>query len=259
MAADRLDLIREHLYTNGSVSVQDLCTATGASPATVRRDLQRLEDDGAVERTHGGVRLAGSAGMEVSFRVRENLNIRAKRLIAKRAHGLIRPHTTIFFDAGTTVLQVARLLRLHPLPVAVFTNGLAVANELANLPDLQVSVLGGVLRRENLSFIGPLAEQILGQIWFDQLFLGFTAAHEDGFFHTLDAGEASLNQMMLTRAAETILLADSNKFLRRATYRVASFRAPLRLISDDDLSAEWRQRLREAGVGVDIVRGDEAS
>lgn len=257
MTNDRLDLIRHHLYVRGAASVQDLCTATGASLATVRRDLQRLEEEGAVERTHGGVRLAGNAGVETAFRIRESENIRAKRMIARRAYALIRPQTTIFLDAGTTVLQVARLLRLQPLDISVFTNGLAVASELANVPALRVTVLGGQLRNENLSFVGPLAEQMLAGLWFDQLFMGFSAAHDDGTISTLDMQEASLNRHMLGRTAEPVLLADSSKFGTRSTYRVAPFGRPMQVVSDGGLAKPWRERLLEMGVGVMIPAEEE--
>jgi DeoR family fructose operon transcriptional repressor len=257
MSGDRLDVIRHHLYVRGAASVQDLCDATGASLATIRRDLQRLEEEGAVERTHGGVRLAESAGVETAFRVRESQNIRAKRMIARSAYDLIRPQTTIFLDAGTTVLQVARLLRLQPIAVSIFTNGLAVANELANVPALRVTVIGGQLRNENLSFVGPQAEQVLGEVWFDQLFMGFSAAHEDGSINTLDVHEASLNRRMLTRTATPILLADSSKFGLRATYGVAPLQPPLKMVSDDGLSEAWRKRLADLGVDLLVAADGE--
>ncbi|SEQ73737.1 transcriptional regulator, DeoR family [Faunimonas pinastri] len=256
MTDDRLEIIRHHLYARGSASVQELCGATGASLATVRRDLQRLEDEGAVERTHGGVRLAETAGVELGFRVREKRNIAAKRAIARSATEMIRPQSTIFLDAGTTVLQVARLLRLQPMPLSVFTNGLAVAYELANVPDLRVSVIGGQLRNENLSFVGPQAERTLDDLWFDQLFMGFSAVHEDGSFHTLDVIEASLNRRMLDRTRQPVLLADSSKFDLHAPYRVATFAPGMKIITDEGLSTDWRSRVADLGADLVLAAGE---
>ena len=81
MAADRLDIIRNTLFRHGSMRVLDLCEATNASIATIRRDLQRLQDDGVVERRHGAVRLAGGGGVELGFRARESHNLDAKVLL----------------------------------------------------------------------------------------------------------------------------------------------------------------------------------
>lgn len=256
MAGDRLEIIRNTLFQHGSLRVHELCEATGASIATVRRDLARLEDDGVVERSHGAVRLAGGGAVEIGFRVREDQNLAAKRLIAQRACTMIRPGSTVFLDAGTTVLQVARLLKLDPVPLTVFTNGLAVAYELANVPELKVSVTGGQLRNENLSFVGPQAERAMDEVWFDQLFLGFSAAHDDASFHTLDIQEASLNRRMLARTATPILLADSSKFALGAPYRVAAFSKAMTVITDEGIGPEWRRRLAEAGARLVLATGE---
>ena len=110
MKDDRASAIRQHLYSAGHSSIQEIADAVGASPATIRRDLVALEMEGAITRTHGGARIAESAGVEVAFAARESHNLAAKRLIADAAFETIAPHSTVFLDAGTTVLQVARLL-----------------------------------------------------------------------------------------------------------------------------------------------------
>ena len=131
----------------------------------------------------------------------------------------------MFLDAGTTVLQLSRLIRINPLPLRIFTNGLAVAQEFLNVPDLEVSVLGGQLRSENASLVGPQAEAMLETLWFDQLFLGASAIGPDGVIYSVDSAEANLNKRMLSRAAQSFLLADSSKFGTMATYRVAPLAA----------------------------------
>ena len=103
----------------------------------------------------------------------------------------------MFLDAGTTVLQLARLIRINPLPLRIFTNGLAVAQEFLNVPDLEVAILGGQLRSENASLVGPQAEAMLESLWFDQLFLGASAIGPDGAIYSVDSAEASFNKCML--------------------------------------------------------------
>jgi len=253
MQPDRAEVIRHHLYTCGTSTTEALASATGASVATVRRDLVALERQGVVSRTHGGARIAAAAHVEIGFATRERQNLAQKRSIAAAAFTLLRPQTSVFLDAGTTVLQLARHLRLSPMPLAIFTNGLLVARELMDVPKLRVALLGGQLRSENASLVGPAAEAMLDTLWFDKLFLGASAVGDDGCIYSLDAAEASLNGRMLARSASAVVLADASKFGHRATYLVAPLTAATAVISDRRLDAGHHRRLLEAGIAVSLA------
>ena len=146
--------------------------ATEASVATIRRDLNRLEQAGLILRTHGSARIADAATTEVAFRIRETQNIAAKRAIAATTAPLIRPNSSVFLDAGTTVLQFARHLRLNPMPLTTFTNGLMVAIELLNLPGVNVTVIGGQMRDEDVLLDGTLRGSMLDSSGSITLLLG---------------------------------------------------------------------------------------
>ncbi len=253
MHSERLDAIPRYLYSHGASSIQALADAIGASLATVRRDLQVLEQQGIISRTHGGARIANSAEVEVAFAVREKQNLFEKRAIGAAAYELLKPHSSVFLDAGTTVLQLARCLRVRPLPLAVFTNGLIAAQELMNIPKLMVSVIGGQVRNENASLVGPAAEAALDRLWFDQLFLGASAIGDDNRIYGLDAAEAHLNAQMRSRAANTTVLTDSSKFGRRATHVVCDLDNSISIITDDELSPDWQADLRENGAKLSVV------
>ena len=254
MKDDRFSAIRQHLYSAGYSSIQEIADAVGASPATIRRDLLALEAEGAIARTHGGARIAESAGIEVAFEVREQRNLSAKRAIGDAAFETITPHSAIFLDAGTTVLQVARRIRLNPLPLSVFTNCVTVAQVLMDVRDLKITLLGGHLRPQNASMVGSLAEDMLDRLWFDRLFLGAGAIAEDGCLYSLDEEEARLNEKMLSRAAVKTLLVDSSKFGQRLTYKVARLTADVSIITDDALDATWSKILKDAGCPPRLVR-----
>lgn len=249
---ERLEAIRSHLYANGFSTIQALADAVGASLATIRRDLQVLESEGSIDRVHGGARIAEGSSVEVAFQERAKRNLAAKRAIAAAAYEQLAPHATVFLDAGTTVLQLSRLIRINPLPLRIFTNGLAVAQEFLNVPNLEVAVLGGQLRSENASFVGPQAEVMLESLWFDQLFLGASAIGQDGAIYSVDSAEANLNKRMLARASQRFLLADSSKFSTMATYRVAPLNAA-RVVTDSRLPSEWRGRFADMGIDATIV------
>jgi DeoR/GlpR family transcriptional regulator of sugar metabolism len=253
MKNDRLSAIREHLYKHGTSSIQAIADSVGASLATIRRDLQILEEEGVVSRDHGSARIAKTAGIEVAFELREKQNLSAKRAIAAAAFEMILPNSTIFLDAGTTVLQLARQLRLNPMSVSVFTNCLTVAQLLMDVRGLKIAVLGGQLRPENASLVGGAAEAMLDRLWFDNLFIGAGAIADDGCIYSLDESEARLNEKMLTRAAKAVLLADSSKFGQQLTYKVAPLRAGLTVISDEGLPRAWFDRLDGVGCTMKIV------
>ncbi|MDX7950801.1 DeoR/GlpR family DNA-binding transcription regulator [Lichenihabitans sp. Uapishka_5] len=253
MQTDRLEAIRHHLYTQGACSIPALAEAVGTSLATVRRDLQLLEQQGIVSRSHGSARIANGAETEAAFAVREKQNLEAKRAIAQAAYDLLEPHSAVFLDAGTTVLQLVRLLRIAPLPLTVFTNGLVVAQELMPVAKIKTSLIGGQLRVENASLVGPAAEAALHGLWFDQLFLGAGAVGDDGLIYSVDPAEASLNALMRQRSAETVMLADATKFGRRATYVVTAVNASLQVITDDALPAAACAAVRQTGAALSLV------
>ncbi|MBE7184343.1 MAG: DeoR/GlpR transcriptional regulator [Methylobacterium mesophilicum] len=259
MKDDRLTAIRQHLYSKGFSSVQDISEAVGASHATIRRDLLVLEAEGVVARAHGGARIATSAGVEVAFAVREQENLAAKRAIADAAFELIEPHSSVFLDAGTTVLQLARRLRLDPMPLSVFTNGLVVAQALTDIPRLNVTVIGGMLRSENASMVGAAAESMIERLWFDRLFLGAGAIADDNRLYSLDENEARLNERMMARSNQTALLVDASKFGRHLTYLVAPLSPELQVITDASVSPGWRSRLNECGCATTVVATPLAS
>jgi DeoR family fructose operon transcriptional repressor len=144
------------------------------------------------------------------------------------------------------------LIRINPMPLRIFTNGLTVAQEFLNIPHLEVMLLGGQLRSENASLVGPQAEAMLETIWFDQLFLGASAISPDGAIYSVDSAEASLNKRMLARSAHCFVLADSSKFGTMATYKVAPLKAA-KVITDAGLSQQWRSDLVNLGVEATIA------
>lgn len=253
MKIDRATAIRQHLFAKGYSSIGEIAEAVGASEPTVRRDLLLLEAEGAILRTHGGARIAEVSGAEVAFESREQINLPAKRAIGEIAYQMLRPDTAIFLDAGTTVLQLARRLRLNPIKLRVFTNCLPVAQLLMPLTDLTVTLLGGTLRPQNSSMVGMLAEDALERLWFDQLFLGVGAIAQDGAIYSADEQEARINGRMLMRSDMPIVLTDADKFGRQLTYRVAGLGPQMRIVTDAHLSGQWQKRLADMGCDVTLA------
>lgn len=253
MSSDRKSDISNFLFIRGETPVQELAKEFGISFATIRRDLTEMERAGLVERSHGTARIATSARDEVGFEVRENANLGAKRALATAVYPTIRPRSTIFLDAGTTVLQLARRIKLMRIPVTVFTNGLVVAQELSDVPEVTLCLLGGRLRAENMSVVGPLANAMLEGLWFDQLFLGASAISDDGWITSYDADEARVNAKMVSRAHEVNLLVDHSKLGQRATYAVFQLSGDEKLVTDRPLPALLERHANDVGLHVTIA------
>jgi DeoR/GlpR family transcriptional regulator of sugar metabolism len=251
MLEQRLRTIQEHLFARGVLNIDELVEITRSSPATVRRDLSKLESEGVIQRTHGGARLAESSNFEVAFGLRESENFEVKRAIGRAAHALLKPGSTVLMDA---VLQLAKAVRLEPMPLTVITNGLALAQELVSVPEVSVILLGGTLRADNLSSVGPYTEKLLSEFWCDQLFLGATAIGLDENLATLDANEASINRKMLERTKQSILMLDSSKFGHSAPYRVTNLLGISQIITDSRLDTAWSNRLETLGIHFKTVR-----
>ena len=253
MKLDRVTAIRRHLFTRGYSSVGEIAEAVGVSEPTVRRDLLDLEAAGVILRSHGGARIAEGSGAEVAFEAREQINLAAKRAIGEAAYQMLRPDTAVFLDAGTTVLQLARRLRLNPLRLRVFSNCLAVAQLLMPVPEVTVTLLGGVLRPQKASLVGGMAEDALERLWFDQLFLGVGAVAADGDISCADEQEARLNARMLARTDRPVILADADKFGPRLTWRVGRIGVGARVVTEPRLAAEWLARLADWGSALTLA------
>ena len=256
MKIDRATAIRQHLFAKGFSSIAQIAAAVGVSEPTVRRDLLTLEAKGQILRTHGGAQIAETTGNEVAFESREQINLPAKRAIGEAAYQMLRPETSVFLDAGTTVLQLARRLRLNPIPLRVFTNCLPAAQVLMPVVEIDMTLLGGSLRRQNASMVGPLAEAALERLWFDQLFLGVGAISAMGEISSSDETEARINVLMLARTRAPVIVADADKFGPRLTYGVTHLGAGMRVLTDARLGEEWQGVL--AGLDCDVTLAEVA-
>ncbi|WP_249206724.1 DeoR/GlpR family DNA-binding transcription regulator [Gluconobacter cerinus] len=250
LASDRLAQIRHYLYLNGMSGVHELARQVDASLATIRRDLQLLEEQGIVIRTRGCASLTASIDREVAFEARENHALEHKRAIADQAFCRIERGSKVFFDAGTTVLQLARRLRISPMPLTVFSNNIMVSEMLSGVEGVETILLGGRVRHTNRSLVGLLAEQALEKLWFDQVFLGASAVQPDATISTPDEEEARLNALMMKRTDTCFLLVDSTKFARHSTYSVGFLDQVSCIFTDTDLDARQVQSLRDEGHDV---------
>ena len=243
------------LLSHGKTSVEELTDLFSTSPASVRRDLVRLEERGLVHRTHGGAMLAGQAIYEpfrfdASFHVREERFSEEKQRIALAAANLVQEHETIGFSAGTTTTQVARGLRLRT-GLHIITNAVNIGMELSSSHGLDTTLTGGCMRwPDAFSLIGPTALEALNVVVMDRVFIGVCGVDPERGATTIEADEAAVFRVMARRAKQVIVVADSSKVGMVSPSVICPAEDIDILITDDGISDEAAQAFKGRGVQV---------
>ena len=249
--AERVDAILEHLSVSGSVSVADLARELAVSPATIRRDLELLDDQRLLTRTHGGA-VAHGVLYELPLRYKTARHQEEKRRIAAEAAARVTDGEAVGLTGGTTTTEVARFL-VERRQLTVVTNALNIASELAIRPNLKLVVTGGWARAESYELVGPLAEQSLAGLNLDTVFLGVDGVSFDAGLMTHHEGEAHTNLALMERARRTVVVADSSKIGRTAFARICPIERVHELITDAAADARELGAIRDAGVTVSTV------
>lgn len=238
------------LDSSNVVKVSDLSGRFKVSEETVRRDLERLEQDGVVRRIYGGaVRVSGRA-MELSFQKRQTRNLDQKRRIAALAKELIADGESVLMDSSTSSLELARAL--PHMRLTVLTNSVSTVMELAD-KDINVMSTGGILRQNNLSFVGPIAERAMEGYYVDKAFLSCRGiAVREGATDASDQ-EVELKRRMLRAAKRVIFLVDSSKFGQVGFCSICLLRDVHTIVTDSKVPPQVVSELQEAGVEVLIA------
>lgn len=249
--ATRLRYILDRLSEENSLDVEDLVRTLGVSAATVRRDLEKLHDQRLLERRHGGA-VALSGLYELPLRYRGSLRGEEKQRIARAAIDHVHNGTTVALTGGTTTTEVSRMLT-HRTGVTVVTNAVNIGAELAVRPNVRLIMSGGVARAASYELTGPLAEDVLGQLNVELIFLGVDGITAAAGTTTHDEVEARTNRIMAERAAKVIVVADGTKVGRVALARICDVGDIHMLITSQGADANELALLKTCGVTVQIV------
>ncbi len=248
LAPKRLERLREILRIDHVVSVEELSRELKVSAATVRRDLGQLESLGEVRRVHGGAVGTESRLEEPLFDDKTSIAAREKQRIAQAALKYIKPNDTIFLDGGSTVLELARLVRDRS-NLTVVTNSLRAAIELA-AQGPRVIMIGGEFRRLSQTLVGALTRLTLNQVHLDRAFMGTIGLTLEEGLTTTDPSEAYTKELVMQHARQVILLADHSKVGKVSFACAGQLRKVQVLITDKQIDRKFASRLRKNGVEV---------
>ncbi len=246
---DRQEIMVDFVNRKQRATIAELCEAFGISEATARRDLETLDEQGLIRRVHGGAIPARQTPPEMPILQRSTDELDEKRAIGQVAAGLVQDGETIFLGSGSTVLAMARALRGHK-SLTVLTNSLPVVNELADVSEITLVMLGGMFRPSELSFIGHITEQALAEVLADKVFIGTRAIDVEQGMTNAYLPETMTDRAILKIGREIIVLADHTKCGRVSTVRLAPLSSCHTLVTSKKTPHSFIEKLKLAGLRV---------
>ena len=258
--SERQRVIVEHLDAVGACTYPDLARRLDVSEMTIRRDIDKLVQQGRVIKTLGGVQTAHAPGHLYESPIQQRLSIHRaeKEQIAREALRNVKPQQTIFLDGSTTCLVLARHIARTLRGLTVVTNSAMVCMEFGGTTDSTntVFVLGGQFDPASACFIGPTAEEAARRFFVDVAYFstkGFLP--EEGTFES-SLGTMRIKQTIAEQAARVVLLADHSKFDQRALCKALDIKQIHEVVTDAGTTAADLTRLEQRGVTVWVEAGD---
>ncbi|HEX3603919.1 MAG TPA: DeoR/GlpR family DNA-binding transcription regulator [Steroidobacteraceae bacterium] len=247
LTTQRKKLLLSRLARDGQLIAKDLAREFDTSEDTIRRDLRELAQAGKLQRVHGGA-LPASAAV-VDLHARESVSPQEKIALGRCGAAMIERGQVVILDGGTTALQVAR--HLDPaLSATIVTHSPTVAVQLAAHPLIEIIVLGGRLFRHSMVGVGASVIDAASRLRADLYFMGVTGVHPEAGLSTGDAEEAAVKRALHERAAETVVLASSEKLMAASAFVVAALEEVSLLVVPPKTSVRSLQALKKGGVKI---------
>ncbi|CAM3775029.1 DeoR/GlpR family DNA-binding transcription regulator [Parendozoicomonas haliclonae] len=246
LAIERRERILSYLRQNEYANVESLAENLGVSSMTIRRDLNKLEEQGLVRRTHGGATIGQFISSQPHTEVRKNQSPEEKLAIAHYAASMVHDGHTILLDAGTTCMEIAHALA--DKSIRVVTTDLAQAQYLCRYKNIEVYVPGGKVDEVTQSCLGSKVVDFLNTIHVDMAFIGCTSWDVRRGLTTPTEERAAMKAKMIERADTSILVADSEKYGCYSFHKICDLKELDLIVTDERLSQKSREMLKEAGV-----------
>ncbi len=250
----RHEFILRRLQETGNVAVEELCATLGASIATIRRDLEDLENRSLLRRTRGGAVPIGPLFYEpfrhdTSFQDRVSSFAEEKRRIALAAAALVSTGQTVALSGGTTTTEVVRCLKVLS-DISIITNTVNVAMELSNRKDIEVIVTGGHLRGSWFTLVGPLATAAAEMLFSDIMFIGVDGIDAKKGLTCTNPAEAEVLRKLVQHAKLKVAVADHSKLGTASKYLLCPTKEIDQLITDSGVRASAIAPFEKLGISV---------
>jgi DeoR family fructose operon transcriptional repressor len=239
----------EFLTQNKQSSVTELCNRFGVSIATIRRDLTSLQNEGYIRRTHGGAVIEKRSLIDLSYLERERKFIQQKRYIAEKAIELIQAGDRIFFNDGTTIMQIAKSLLKKKIPLEVMTNSIKVADILLFNNDINVTLIGGSINEHSYACSGPFAELVVESLNANKAIISADAINPEWGINIQSIAMGSVTRKMIAKSDRVIVVGDSSKMRTSAAMTVCSWK-DIDIFISDSIATEERDMIEKRSVEI---------
>ncbi len=249
LALERQKKILEQLSSDGAVWVSKLAAEFEVTEETIRRDLEKLEKQEALIRTHGGALSVDSSMHDLSIEKRKKTNTSIKEKLAAEAVKYIIPGDTIFLDASTTTFFMARHLKKMK-EITIITNSIAIINELLGAENIRVISIGGQIN-VNQSLVGDVAERTISESYFaTKVFFSSKGLTENAGLLESNDQECAIKRKMIENSKTRYYLCDKSKLGRVGFAKLVSPDAIDYFITDCDFESDYLKKLEEYKVEV---------
>jgi DeoR/GlpR family transcriptional regulator of sugar metabolism len=244
----RLERMKAYIEQQGTVTIKELqALFPEVSLMTVHRDLDALMDEGSVVKFRGGAKSVRHDG-DPEFNVRIGENNSGKFAIAQKAMDLIQPHSSVFLDASTTNLMLAR--SLPDIHLNIITTGPSIALELCRLHNPAITLCCGTVNRKNLALSGQNTLEMLDSINIDLAFIGVSGCSVDAGFTCGTEGDMLVKRKVIRKARTSVVMCTSDKLKCLMPYTFAKFADVDYLICDEPLPENFRTAAENAGIKI---------
>ncbi|RBP42289.1 DeoR/GlpR family DNA-binding transcription regulator [Garciella nitratireducens] len=258
LSSERLEKILEYVNKKGSAEVRVLSEYFDVSEITIRRDLNKLEEEGLILRTYGGAKRKKPLAHEVVYDEKKFKNHGSKVKIAKEALALIENKMTILLDAGTSTFELAdQILHSNLQDLTVVTNDINIAHHLYNVNHVQVVMLGGSIIKHVGNTQGFLTRQALRCIYCDIAFIGTSAMSEDLKLFTPSEEKIELKKLMIQNSEQSVLLVDQSKLGEAGLYCINDVKDFDYIVTDILFTEEQFAFIKKYHTQVIYVKGGE--
>lgn len=247
LGIERRQKIMDILQKNKKVYVAKLAQEFGITEETVRRDLEKLENQNLLQRSYGGAVLMEKTNEDLSFDQRSITHVAEKRKITEKAHQLIEKGDTIFMDSSSTALMLRPYLE-NKENITIITNSIRLLYDAALNTNLHIISTGGKLKENSFALIGPTALDTIDKFTVDVAIISCKALNKEHGFMESTEEEAMIKKNMLKHARKIILLADHHKFDKIAFTRIGYLEEIDTLITDQRPNQEWCNLLQEKNI-----------
>ena len=247
LAIERRNAILEKLQVERRVVVSELSQLYNVSEETIRRDLEKLENDGYVIKSYGGAVLNENTNVDLPFNVRKNRNVLGKQKIAAIVSAMVHDGENIMLDASSTAVAIAKALK-NKKDLTVITNSLEIALELIDVSGCNVISTGGLATGSSFALVGSVTDKTIRSYYVDKAIISSKGIDLYAGITDSDERHANNKASMLQMAKKKVLAVDSSKFGKIAFAKIGDLKDVAAIVTDKKPEEEWLQRLEELGV-----------